>query len=235
MVSSNDLDQKVQGATDSMDTGDIQSAGGDELQPSDASGDALAGDNEEIIDLTEVADDVSAENGSLHGDDEPIDLDIEATEEEDIIELVDAAEGEPEEGEEILELVDEVDDDVSPGDAEGPDMTATEPGADEDDVADLESSLGMEDIAMEVEEPQTAGTFEAPGPGTGTGEVYDAESAPDAPDQDEPTAAGVSEEKLEAMITKVVREMMEEKADRILLEVAEAAIAREIDKIKKAL
>ena len=46
---------------------------------------------------------------------------------------------------------------------------------------------------------------------------------------------GVIDEKIEAIITKVVEDAVAEKADRILVEVAEAAIAKEIEKIKKAL
>jgi hypothetical protein len=45
----------------------------------------------------------------------------------------------------------------------------------------------------------------------------------------------LSDEKLEAIVTRVVKETVEEKAGRILLEVAETAIAEEIEKIKKAL
>jgi hypothetical protein len=45
----------------------------------------------------------------------------------------------------------------------------------------------------------------------------------------------LSEEETEAMIRRVVTETIEKKADRILLEVAEAAIAREIERLKQAL
>ena len=46
---------------------------------------------------------------------------------------------------------------------------------------------------------------------------------------------GLSEERIEAVLTRVVKETIEKKADRIILEVAEAAIAKEIEKIKQAL
>jgi hypothetical protein len=45
----------------------------------------------------------------------------------------------------------------------------------------------------------------------------------------------VSEERIEAIIRRVVEETIEKKADRILLEVAEAAVTKEIEKIKQVL
>jgi hypothetical protein len=45
----------------------------------------------------------------------------------------------------------------------------------------------------------------------------------------------VSDEQIEAIITRVVERVIEKKADRVLLEVAESAIAKEIEKIKQAL
>ena len=46
---------------------------------------------------------------------------------------------------------------------------------------------------------------------------------------------GLSDERLEEIITRIVKQTIEEKAERILLEAAEAAIAREIERIKQAL
>ncbi len=46
---------------------------------------------------------------------------------------------------------------------------------------------------------------------------------------------GLTDERIEAVITRVAKEAIEKKADRILLEVAEAAIAKEIEKIKQVL
>ncbi|NVL90099.1 MAG: hypothetical protein HWN69_03745 [Desulfobacterales bacterium] len=43
------------------------------------------------------------------------------------------------------------------------------------------------------------------------------------------------DEKLEEIITNIVKQRVDEKVERILLEAAEAAIAREIDKVKQAL
>ena len=45
----------------------------------------------------------------------------------------------------------------------------------------------------------------------------------------------VSDERIEAIITRLATKKIEEKADRILLDVAEAAIAKEIEKLKQAL
>ncbi len=45
----------------------------------------------------------------------------------------------------------------------------------------------------------------------------------------------ISHEKIEAVIRSVITESIEKKAERVLLEVAEAAIAREIERIKQAL
>ena len=45
----------------------------------------------------------------------------------------------------------------------------------------------------------------------------------------------VSDERIEAIITRVVNDVIEKKAGQILLEAAEAAISKEIERIKRAL
>jgi len=136
-----------------------------------------SGSDEGVIELTDVV-----ETSGQAVEPESESAEIASPEEEEILELVDAVDGEPQE--EIVELTDMVSE--GPGDQAGDHV---------DESPELPSDSGEEPDVM----------------------------------------AGISDEKLEAMVTKAVKQIIGEKAERILLEVAEAAVAKEIDKIKKAL
>ena len=166
---------------------------------------------EEVIELT---DPIRATAGS-EADDESLSLETEALvqeEEAEIIELVDSVEHELSDDEiiELEDMVEEVELDESVG-IEMPTDGPSIPGADEV-VEDLDFSV----------EPEESVAEEMP--------IEDVETAPDIA-----ALEGFSEERIEEIVTRVVTEVIEKKADRILVEVAEAAVQKEIEKIKKLL
>jgi hypothetical protein len=258
----------------------------DALVLMDAADDMLEGQDqgEEIIELTDLAEESPGRNAGLDGNDNlPDALDAEALEEEEIIELVDAVEDESEGDEEILDLTEIVENETSqeeempvavapaeemqteeglvedmgvvmeeetakiPSEEETAEIPLEEETAEiplqeetaeiplqEETIVDSGPSLDMADIAMEEtsEADETAGTV-----ALAPEEIVSNEIPPESTglNLEDAVREKLSDEKIEAVITKVVEDAVAEKADRILVEVAEAAIAREIEKIKKAL
>jgi len=143
-----------------------------------------------------------------------------------------AAEEESDEGLVHEDLMDEdLSEDIGLGlEEEDADMPGAEP-----EGASSEPSIEMEDIAMAEDASEADETVEDVDLAPDTVPSFEAPVEPEGPDAEELIRERLSDEKIEAIITKVVKDTIEEKADRILLEVAEAAIAKEIEKIKKAL
>lgn len=109
---------------------------------------------------------------------------------------------------------------------EGLEISEEEGSADEDleDLSELESE---EPSLDEGPEPSAEFAEEAP-PSGGAPEPVGGALA-------QAVLEELSEEKLEEIITSIVRQTIEEKVARIIIEAAEAAIAREIEKLKQAL
>ncbi|MCK4729442.1 MAG: hypothetical protein KAT27_10995 [Desulfobacterales bacterium] len=202
-------------------------------------------DDEDLIELTDVVEESSSEpetgDTAVEGEaeeivepegeqgpeeEEPIDLTDEvvpevdsAQEQEEVVELGDLAE---EVGFEEDSLIDDLGLEIS---EEGPEIPAEEGPADED----LATPEEDEESLLDIVEPQ-----------------------PEAVDQSElgleegvPEPAGgaleqavlekLSDEKLEEIVTRIAKQTIEGKVERILLEAAEAAIAKEIERLKQAL
>ena len=108
----------------------------------------------------------------------------------------------------------------------------------ESDEYSLEEDLGLEMPAeapgMVVDE-EPAAPVEPSVPVSEPGPTPEAAVQPTAEALESVAAERLSDERIEEVITRVAKEAIEKKADRILLEVAEAAIAKEIEKIKQAL
>jgi hypothetical protein len=252
MEQDSNLPQENQGAED-LSLGDD-----DAIALMDAPDDMLEGEDqgEDIIELTDLAEEPPDEEAGLDGNEtQPDALDAEALEEEEIIELVDAVEDESEADEGILDLTDMVEDEASQAEEtpieaspaeietdEGlvedmgivPGEETAEMPAEEEDMADSEPSVEMAEIAIE-EASEADETVEQEALAPEAIEPYESPTESTGLDAEDAVREKLSDEKIEAIITKVVEDAVAEKADRILLEVAESAIAREIEKIKKAL
>jgi hypothetical protein len=225
------------------------------------------GQEDDVIELTDVVEGSPGGDIGLGGDDaDPISLDAAALEEEEIIELVDTVLDDADTEEDILELTEMVEEEPFQTEAMPLDGGQYDDGSDDISVDDHVSHqelgnhahtlMGAEDANSQAaqEEAIAEPSVEAPHifQGEEQSESYEVVDdtgmvAPTAVTSDEgpgETAVSdiekevrerLSDEKMEAIITSVVKEAIEEKVDRILLDVAEAAIAKEIEKIKKAL
>jgi len=203
--------------------------------------------DEHIIELTEMVEEGSVKEGAggvplQMGDTEAVELEPESLQEEDeIIELVDAVEQEPEpkDEEEIEELRD---------------LVAEQPSEEEEELSEMaDFSVAEEEPEDEILEDEDEGAIPEGGPSIpradetveDVGLALEADESPlvygtpvEEVVEEVPEAGplqGLSEEKIEEIITRVAREAVEKKADQILLKVAEAAIQKEIEKIKKLL
>jgi hypothetical protein len=222
-----------------LEDGDVESA--------ESAGTGSQGMEEDIIELTEMVEEVSPAEGAggvplQMGGTDVVELEPRALQEEDeIIELVDAAEEEPEpEGEEENK--------------ELQDLVAEQPSEEEEQLAEMaDFSVVEEEPEDEIVEDEDEGAIPEGGPSIpgadetveDVGLALEADESPlvygtpieevveEMPEAD--PVRGLSEEKIEEIITHVAREAVEKKADQILLKVAEAAIQKEIEKIKKLL
>ena len=198
-------------------------------------------EEDEPIELTdEVVPGVDLSN------DEPIELvdevvpEVDSAQDDDlIIELVDtaeeqAADSEESESSEPLEVessIPETDDDsladifsVEMSD-EGPETPVEQ--ADEDDDfnlldADEQSPADIVETGLESVEVSEVG-------------LEDSTTEPMTGALEQSVLERLTDDKLEEIITSIVKPAIEEKVERILLEAAEAAIAREIERLKQAL
>lgn len=210
-------------------------------------------DGGDVIDLTEAAEadfGDSKTEGILDDGDDVISLDEAALEEDDIVELVDVAEEElGETEEEPLDLSDLVEEELSEGDGDDP-SSPSESVFSDDDSGDTEFAVDVSDdlgdtsvdmselsgdpddspVTLDLEEDVMESSLELDLSPDQSGETMKETASDEAL-----VAERLSDEKLEAIVTRVVKETVEEKAGQILLEVAEAAIAKEIEKIKKTL
>lgn len=136
-------------------------------------------------------------------------------------------------------------------------------GVEEKDATELLSQSDLEDILKDEAVPETVSEQEVISEGKDLEEVVsleDLDAAPEknAPDQPdviseevllkdiepspavpdfaaEPLAAGISEEKLEAIVTRVVQEVLERVARETMASVAERVISEAIESLKKSL
>jgi hypothetical protein len=200
-------------------------------------------DNDDVIELTEMVEEPASDDGVD-------DIVLETQEASPSAETADLVKEE----EEIIELVEAVEDESPIDEAvfEPDDLAVEEPP--EPDLSDLTSASGTsEEIGkaavadeLELEMPEDGPSI--PGVGdespeldlafdqdeTTEDETAVPQQAADGPG-DMDALQGVSREKIEEIIAGVVKDVIDEKADKILLEVAEAAIQREIEKIKNML
>lgn len=212
---------------------------------------------EEIIDLADLVEEPSegprTEDTGLDlslKEGEGPSLELEAPEEEDFIDLVDEVKDEAQsEDEEFIELTDVLEEgrpeveeegisELSGVDFGGVDFdkdtlieqVGLEMPEDVIDAAFAEESVGESEVSFGREET-SVDAVEVP---AAQGVEATLESMVD--EELEPRLLeGVSDERIEAIITRLASKKIEEKADRILLKVAEAAIAKEIEKLKQAL
>ncbi len=203
--------------TDDRKAGDQTSGERSSLQQAD--------EMEEIIDLVDVplADDLESELIDLPDDAQRPEEAGQAGEE--LIELADAVEDLVQEDEEILELHDVAEvqgfraEEDSSGLSERYHVTEQ---SDEDSLLENmgleipETSLGIPPVAGELEQEATT--------------VWPTDEALESE-----VLERVSDERIEVIITRVVNDVIEKKAGQILLEAAEAAISKEIERIKRAL
>jgi len=194
-------------------------------------------DLDDVIELTDVIEEPSgqeaADDAGLHSEsDQAASLDADALDEEDIIELVDEAVDEPESvDEEVIELSDVIEEeDLQP--EEGALSESSSPGLGTGDFA--EESL-QEDVGMEIDATPPPGIPMDEEPLDDMGQAQDLQESQSDGALESTIVERVSDEQIEAIITRVVERIIEKKADRVLLEVAESAIAKEIEKIKQAL
>ena len=197
------------------------------------------------LDLTDLVEEPSeegaAEDTSLDWmSEDTLSLEAEGEEEEGILELLDEGEEEPESAEEdIIELTDLAETpEVAAEEEETLDLSGVGLGAEESDEYSLEEDLGLE---MPEEVPGVSVEEEPGEPMEPSAPVAEEGPRPEAAVQptdealESVVAERLSDERIEEVIARVAKETIEKKADRILLEVAEAAIAKEIEKIKQAL
>ncbi len=212
-------------------------------------------EGEEIIDLTEVADEESAgaqELSLFDEDDDAISLDMAALEEEDeIVELVDVAEAESEESEEeepldLSGLMEEEFEEESAGDESEPvifeegagqETSATDAGLeteeasiDTGDLSDTENELS-ESLALEED------VVTAPLEGVETVDEQTEMSGGDLPEEtDIPARQAESlrsddQEGLEAVRSAVTERLSDEKLESMVTQVVREAIEEKADRI----
>jgi hypothetical protein len=209
-------------------------------------------DDEELIELTDV---VEPEGEQGPEEEEPIEL------VDEVVPEADSAQEREEGEEEIIELTDEMvpeadsvqeqEEVVEPDDlAEELGLDIEEPG--EDGLIDIFDSEitgegpeipaeeGLEDagpgMLEEAEESlvDTGGTEPEAEDRTESG-LEEGVSEPVGGALGQAVLGKLSDERLEEIITGVVKQTIEGKVERILLEAAEAAIAKEIERLKQAL
>jgi hypothetical protein len=224
---------------------DVRNAGGQE-EPIDG---------EEIIDLTEVADEESAHAEELSlfdEDDGAISLDTAALEEEDeIVELVDVAEGESEdsEAEEPLDLsglMDEQFEEESGGDEAEP-VFSEEDAGHEASVADVgleieDTSIDIGDLSdtenelsesLELEEDAVTVPLEGPDTGSEQAGVAGGDRPEETgiPDRQEASLQGEDSDASEAVRSAVIDRLSDEKLEAIVTQVVQEAIEEKADRI----
>jgi len=258
-----DTDNKNKEGQISEDAGDLSLAYDDENLVMEGSGnepgssedlflETEAEGEEEVIELVDAVPEESEGQDVLELTDRVEDQYSQA-EEEDLLEFsaADLAPDEPDEdglaenvGMEITEEPPEI-----AAFAKAADPAAAAESVTEEPADDLEISQDLPDAALEGEEvPEDLGGFGESDVEEDAGEpvepsvLYPEQGlVPEAGAQPADKALGpevlerLSDERIEEIVTRVVKETVEKKADRILLEVAEAAIAKEIEKIKQAL
>ena len=129
---------------------------------------------------------------------------------------------------------------------EGPEILAEEGPADEDLGTPEEDEESVLDIVEPQPEAEDLPELESEEPSVEQEPEPSVELAQEAPPSEgvpEPVGGALeqavleklSDEKLEEIVTRIAKQTIEGKVERILLEAAEAAIAKEIDRLKQAL
>ncbi|HIJ55417.1 MAG TPA: hypothetical protein HPQ03_04760 [Deltaproteobacteria bacterium] len=139
---------------------------------------------------------------------EKADQELVIPEDEAIIELTDVIEGSAELEEAIIELTDVIEDSAEPG----------EPVIELTDVVEETTEPEDEIVEFEMTDIAEATGAESPEP------MERIESSPT-----------VSSEQVDAVIERVVREMLSEKIESILVQVIEKEVSREIERLKGVL
>ncbi len=203
--------------TDDRKAGDQTSGERSSLQQAD--------EMEEIIDLVDLplADDLESELIDLPDDAQRPEEAGEAGEE--LIELTDAVEDLVQEDEEILELHDVAEEQGFRAEQDSSELSEGYPVTEQSDEDSLLENMGLEIPETSLGIPPVAGELEQEATTVWpTDEALESE-----------VLESVSDERIEAIITRVVNDVIEKKAGQILLEAAEAAISKEIERIKRAL
>ena len=213
-------------------------------------------EGEEIIDLTEVADEESASEQGVslfdEDDDGAISLDMAALEEEDeIVELVDVAEAESEESEEegsldLSGLMEEEFEEESAGDESesvffeedaGKEAAGTDAGLeieetsiDTDDLSDTENELSE---SLELEEDVVTAPLEGAEAVDEQAEMSDGDlpEQTDMPARQEESLQSDDQEGLEAVRSAVTERLSEEKLESMVTQVVKEAIEEKADRI----
>ena len=215
-------------------------------EASNAPEEALKGD-EEIIDLLQAVEEPSVEDS-----DKTISEGVTADSDDEIIDLLDAAEETPitedteksvaedtetAEDEAIIDLIEPVDDTALELDIEDigePIAESADFGQEFEDISDLDSDLIKEatgsmdgsdsdTIVNDALKPDFTDSL-----GIELGSEEDAKGNLFDPDK-------VSNEQIDAALERVVKKMFYEKIDRLLVEAIEKTVKKEIEKLKKAL
>lgn len=222
-------------------------------------------EDEGLIELTDVVEESSSEpqigDTALDmGAEEIFDLEMEERpEEEEPVELVDEVPPEVDSAQDddlVIELFDTAEEPATDSEeTESSELLEAEtsiPETEDDSLTDIfsieMSDEGPETPVEQVPEDEDFGLFDAdeqpPVDIVETGleavdrsEVGSKEGAPEpvAGALEQAVLERLSDDKLEEIVTSIVKLAIEEKVERILLEAAEAAIAREIERLKQAL
>jgi hypothetical protein len=131
---------------------------------------------------------------------------------EPVLDLTDEVIDTPEAAEEIIDLIDEVDTLAATADLE--------PSFDDDLGVDHEEDDFVDSLGMEITEE--ADVEIASGADKAAGEVL-------------PEVADISGTQLDAALERVIRKMFYDKIDRVLVEVIEKTVTKEIERLKSIL
>ena len=206
--------------TDDRKAGDQTSGERSSLQQAD--------EMEEIIDLVDLplADDLESELIDLPDDAQrPGEAGKAGKAGEELIELTDAVEDLVQEDEEILELHDVAEVQGFRAEEDSSELSEGYPVTEQSDEDSLLENMGLEIPETSLGIPPVAGELEQEATTVWpTDEALESE-----------VLESVSDERIEAIITRVVNDVIEKKAGQILLEAAETAISKEMEKIKRAL
>ena len=222
-------------------------------------------EDEGLIELTDVVEERSSEpqigdTAFDVGADEIFDLEMEERpEDEEPIELVDEVAPEVDSAQDddlVIKLFDTAEEPAADSEeTESSELLKSEtsiPETEDDSLADIfsieTSNEGPETPVEQVSEDEDFGLFDAdeqpPVDIVETGlEAVDRSEVGLEKGAQEPMAGALeqavlerlSDDKLEEIVTSILKPAIEEKVERILLEAAEAAIAREIERLKQAL